>query len=125
MPGANSNCSEQIPQTIAEDEWEWRTRELILAALLCMLALGAVVGNLFVVLALLLVRKLKQPANLLIFNLALSDILVALFVMPPAAAKEVLGAWVFGEQFCVVYIMCDVTLCSASILNLCAIALDR
>ena len=33
--------------------------------------------------------------------------------------------WVFGEQFCDTWVACDVMCSTASILNLCAISLDR
>ncbi|KAE9551400.1 hypothetical protein FO519_005380 [Halicephalobus sp. NKZ332] len=42
-----------------------------------------------------------------------------------AAANDLLGYWPFGSAYCQFWICFDITCCTASILNLCAIALDR
>lgn len=84
------------------------------------------IGNLFVVLAVCVVRRLRQPAHLLTISLAIADISVAVFVAPAAALVEAFGGeWPFGALLCKAFIFSDVTLCSASILNLCAISVDR
>ena len=50
---------------------------------------------------------------------------VALTVLPLNVAYTVLGRWIFGSITCKVWLTADVLCCTASILNLCAIALDR
>ena len=50
---------------------------------------------------------------------------VALTVLPLNVAYAVLGRWIFGSITCKVWLTADVLCCTASILNLCAIALDR
>lgn len=45
--------------------------------------------------------------------------------MPPALLYEVLGEWNFGTVFCDLWVSFDQLACTASILNLCAISLDR
>uniref|UniRef100_A0A6M2E065 Putative 5-hydroxytryptamine receptor 1-like protein n=1 Tax=Xenopsylla cheopis TaxID=163159 RepID=A0A6M2E065_XENCH len=45
--------------------------------------------------------------------------------MPTALLYEVLGAWTFGDVFCDVWVSFDVLSCTASILNLCMISVDR
>jgi dopamine D1-like receptor len=42
-----------------------------------------------------------------------------------AAANDLLGYWPFGETYCNFWICCDITSCTASILNLGCIAFDR
>ncbi|KAL2728687.1 dopamine receptor 1 [Vespula squamosa] len=42
-----------------------------------------------------------------------------------AGVNDLLGYWVFGTQFCDTWIAFDVMCSTASILNLCAISLDR
>jgi len=58
-------------------------------------------------------------------SLAVSDLLVAVLVMPPAVAYEVMGRWSYGQHVCDMWTSLDVMLCTASILNLCAISVDR
>ncbi|CAN0295706.1 unnamed protein product [Lampetra planeri] len=45
--------------------------------------------------------------------------------MPVAAAYVVTGEWALGGALCDLWLSLDVTCCTASILHLCAIALDR
>jgi hypothetical protein len=42
-----------------------------------------------------------------------------------AASNDLLGYWPFGEAYCNFWICCDITCCTASILNLGCIAFDR
>uniref|UniRef100_A0A1I7TIF1 G_PROTEIN_RECEP_F1_2 domain-containing protein n=1 Tax=Caenorhabditis tropicalis TaxID=1561998 RepID=A0A1I7TIF1_9PELO len=42
-----------------------------------------------------------------------------------AAVNDILGYWPFGQFYCQFWISFDITTCTASILNLCAISLDR
>lgn len=88
--------------------------------------LGTLFGNTLVCLAVGLVKKLRTPSNLLIVSLAVSDFLVGLLVMPFAIMMEVTnGYWLFSGTLCDAWTSLDVLLCTASILNLCAISIDR
>ena len=71
-------------------------------------------------------RPLRGVQNFYIVSLAVSDLAVALLVMPLNVANFVLdGRWAFGVVVCHVWLTADILTCTASILNLCAIALDR
>lgn len=98
---------------------------MIVAVLLTTLTLMTVVGNLLVGLALLRYPRLRTVSNFLIGNLALSDLLLAITVLPLSAAYECLGRWVFGRVACDAWLVVDVLYCTASIWNLCVIAADR
>ena len=62
---------------------------------------------------------------LLLINEWMISLEVALTVLPLNVAYTVLGRWIFGSITCKVWLTADVLCCTASILNLCAIALDR
>ncbi|KAK0083758.1 hypothetical protein PV325_008264 [Microctonus aethiopoides] len=81
--------------------------------------------NLFVIAAILLERNLQSVANYLILSLAVADLLVALLVMPLGAVYEVSHKWTLGPELCDMWTSTDVLCCTASILHLVAIALDR
>ncbi|CAD6190552.1 unnamed protein product [Caenorhabditis auriculariae] len=103
------------------DEVQWPL--LLLFSLLILLALF---GNLLVCAAILWDRPLRrQPENLFLVSLAVSDLLVSVLVMMCAAASDLLGYWPFGQIYCQFWVSFDITCCTASILNLCAISLDR
>ena len=65
-------------------------------------------GNVLVCIAVCLVRKLRRPSNYLLVSLAVSDLCVAILVMPFAALYELSGKWmvrffstvVIMKQFC-------------------------
>ncbi|KAF4530263.1 hypothetical protein B566_EDAN007304, partial [Ephemera danica] len=96
------------------------------AALTLMVAL-TIGGNLLVVLSVLcggLVHR--SPTHLLIANLAGADLLLGAAVLPLSAARELTGgAWKFGNTLCKVWTAADVLCCTASILSLCGISVDR
>ncbi|CAH1781918.1 unnamed protein product [Owenia fusiformis] len=102
----------------------WET--IIITICTVVLILGTVIGNTLVCVAVGKVKKLrKQLHNTLLVSLAVSDLLVAVCVMPLALINELMGVWIFGVVICDIYTLLDVLLCTASILNLCAISLDR
>ncbi|TRY79130.1 hypothetical protein TCAL_11948 [Tigriopus californicus] len=82
-------------------------------------------GNVFVIAAIILERNLQNVANYLILSLAVADLLVAVLVMPLGAVYEISKEWTFGTQLCDIWTMSDVLCCTASILHLLAIAVDR
>ncbi|KAF6087281.1 adrenoceptor alpha 1D [Phyllostomus discolor] len=85
----------------------------------------AVVGNLLVILSVACNRHLQTVTNYFIVNLAVADLLLSTTVLPFSATMEVLGFWAFGRAFCDVWAAVDVLCCTASILSLCTISVDR
>ena len=70
-------------------------------------------------------RYLRTMSNCLIGNLAVSDLLLAVTVLPISVTNDLLGYWVFGRTMCTVWLSIDVLYCTASIWGLCTIAFDR
>ncbi|NXD22290.1 HRH2 protein, partial [Spelaeornis formosus] len=60
-----------------------------------------------------------------IVSLAITDLLLGLLVLPFSAFYELAKEWPFGSVLCNIYTSLDVMLCTASILNLFMISLDR
>ena len=87
--------------------------------------LMTIVGNILVILSVFSYKPLHCVQNFFIVSLAVADILVAVTVMPFHILLSILDKWVFGEFICNVWLTCDILMCTASILNLCAIAVDR
>lgn len=98
---------------------------ILISIILLAVILGTIIGNILVCVAVCLVRKLRRPCNYLLVSLAVSDLCVAVLVMPTALMYEVLNEWRFGTLFCDIWVSFDVLSCTASILNLCAISVDR
>ncbi|XP_004468962.1 D(1B) dopamine receptor [Dasypus novemcinctus] len=100
-------------------------RQVVTAGLLTLLILWTLLGNVLVCAAIVRSRHLRaKMTNVFIVSLAVSDLFVALLVMPWKAVAEVAGYWPFGA-FCDVWVAFDIMCSTASILNLCVISVDR
>ncbi|RCN42893.1 hypothetical protein ANCCAN_11116 [Ancylostoma caninum] len=69
----------------------------LLAIAVLVMIIVTVVGNALVCLAVVLVRKLKQPANFLIVSLAIADFFVGMLVMPLALVDLLFPEWPLGR----------------------------
>uniref|UniRef100_A0A671EEV7 Histamine H2 receptor n=1 Tax=Rhinolophus ferrumequinum TaxID=59479 RepID=A0A671EEV7_RHIFE len=94
-------------------------------AVLTVLIVITVAGNVVVCLAVGLTRRLRSLTNCFIVSLAVTDLLLGLLVLPFSAFYQLSCRWSFGRVFCNIYTSLDVMLCTASILNLFMISLDR
>ncbi|KAM8976324.1 5-hydroxytryptamine receptor 1D [Pelodytes ibericus] len=122
LPGHSLNSSD--PNT----EWQESTLlglKITLAVLLSLITLATLLSNVFVIITIYKSRKLHTPANYLIGSLAFTDLLVSILVMPISIAYTVTHSWTFGQIICDIWLLSDITCCTASILHLCVIALDR
>lgn len=114
-------CQEETDSAVPLPSWEAAAAFLTLGFLI----LATVLGNVLVILSVFTYRPLRIVQNFFIVSLAVADLAVALLVLPFNVAYLLLGKWVFGIHLCKLWLTCDVMCCTASILNLCAIALDR
>ncbi|XP_014013948.1 5-hydroxytryptamine receptor 7-like [Salmo salar] len=100
--------------------------KVLIGGVLTVLTLLTICGNLLVVISVCFVKKLKQPSNYLIVSLAVADLSIAVAVMPFVSITDLIGGqWIFGQVFCNVFIAMDVMCCTASIMTLCVISIDR
>lgn len=110
---------------IEETQIYTHIQTIVISLILIVVIFGTIVGNILVCVAVCLVRKLRRPCNYLLVSLAVSDLCVATLVMPMAMMYEINGEWIFGEITCNLWVSFDVLSCTASILNLCMISVDR
>lgn len=94
---------------------------VVLSSICCITLLG----NLLVIVAVLTTRSLHTVTNSFIVSLGVADMLVSILVMPMSIYAVIYHEWRFGSILCDLWISSDVLLCTASILNLCCISLDR
>ncbi|TMS36099.1 hypothetical protein L596_003354 [Steinernema carpocapsae] len=100
--------------------------DVFITVVLLFLITTAVGGNILVILSVVLYKRMRTFTNILLTSLASADLLVGIWVMP-LALIDLLHShkWPFGKFLCQVWATSDVMLCTASILNLCMISLDR
>ncbi|UMM39930.1 hypothetical protein L5515_016768 [Caenorhabditis briggsae] len=113
------------PQTTRVQFSGLTSGKAVLTLIILAMMMMTIVGNALVFLAVLIVRKLKTPQNFLLVSLAVADFFVGLVVMPLALIDLLFDKWPLGSTMCSVYTTADLTLCTASIVNLCAISVDR
>ncbi|NWR54109.1 DRD3 protein, partial [Bucorvus abyssinicus] len=120
------NATDPVPCGANTTEPDLPRSHAYYALCYCILILAIIFGNVLVCLAVLRERTLQTTTNYLVVSLAVADLLVATLVMPWMVYLEVTGGvWTFSRIFCDIFVTMDVMMCTASILNLCAISIDR
>ena len=112
------------------DDWPFRvdSARVWLIILFVPLIVVGLVGNALVCAAIYLERTLHNVTNYFLFSLAVADWFVCALVMPTAMLLELRGGewWPQHEVgTCMAYVYADVFLCTASIVHMCVISLDR
>lgn len=102
-------------------QWE----ALVTIGSLSTVILTTIIGNILVIISVFTYAPLKITPNFFIVSLAAADLTVSICVLPLNVVYTVVGRWLFGSLVCKMWLTSDVLCCTASILNLCAIALDR
>lgn len=125
-----SNVSQVLSELdgMREEEEEADRRvglHVLIGCVLFLLIVSTLLGNILVCTAVIKFRHLRSKVtNFFVISLAVSDLFVAVLVMPWEAITEVTNTWLFG-RFCDVWITFDIMCSTASILNLCIISVDR
>ncbi|XP_023035514.1 alpha-2 adrenergic receptor [Drosophila willistoni] len=135
--GASGNLSNGLglltnASNATELHWDGRypsgytlTHIVIASIIVTILMIIIVVGNMLVIIAIATEKSLKNIQNWFIASLAVADFFLGLIIMPFSLANELMGYWIFGSWWCDIHSAMDVLLCTASIMNLCLISLDR
>ncbi|XP_057704764.1 5-hydroxytryptamine receptor 1D [Corythoichthys intestinalis] len=97
----------------------------LLVVFIVVMFLGSVTGNLLVIILVAATKTLHHVTSVLIINLAISDLLVGLGVMPFVALSLVKPGWAECFNLCLFVAYTSSVYCTASVLTLAAIALDR
>ncbi|XP_041915890.1 alpha-1A adrenergic receptor [Alosa sapidissima] len=100
-------------------------KAVALGLVLLVFMVCGVLGNVLVILSVVCHRHLRTVTHYFIVNLAVADLLLSAAVLPFSLALELFGRWVFGRLLCNMWAVLDVLCCTASILSLCAISVDR
>lgn len=97
----------------------------ILGFIITVMGLISIIGNFTVIYVFMGTNSLKSPSNLLVVNLAFSDLIMMVFMFPPMVINCWHETWVFGPLMCELYGMIGSLSGCASIWTLAVIAMDR
>ncbi|XP_060739599.1 trace amine-associated receptor 13c-like [Tachysurus vachellii] len=84
-----------------------------------------VCGNLLIIISVLHFKQLHTPTNMLVLSLAVSDFLIGALLMPAMFMWTIESCWIFGRDFCIVFLWIGGLIMSLSIYNIVLIAVDR
>lgn len=98
---------------------------VVLGLVLVVFVIFGILGNILVILSVVFHHNWRSVTHYFIGNLAAADLLLSSAILPFSATSEALGRWVFGRPFCRIWAALDVLCCTASILSLCVISIDR
>ncbi|XP_070539941.1 histamine H2 receptor-like [Ptychodera flava] len=126
MASNNSSVTTAAPDPYA-GVWNGRSDAAlsVIGIILFLICVWTVFGNILVILSPLTNRKLRNVSNYFITSLAIADTLLGITVLPFSAIYELRRVWDLGVVFCNIYVASDVFLCTASMLSLFAISVDR
>ena len=119
----SSNVSVLTHQGIHVVHTLWTT--ILTGVVLYSIVLLTVFGNLLVLVAVYVNKKLQTTFNYYVVNLAITDFSVAVTAMSFHATDSVLGYWPFGEILCGVWIFFDYGMTFVSVFTLILISVDR
>jgi hypothetical protein len=90
---------------------------IFIGIILFTITIWTILGNILVILAFVIDKKIQQGgmSNYLIINLAISDLLLGIAVLPFSASYSTFGIWYFGKFLCEFWLAIDVLCSTASI----------
>ncbi|KAM3863055.1 5-hydroxytryptamine receptor 1D [Diretmus argenteus] len=112
-------------ETGTEDAHLSPRTQLVLEIVMVIMCLGAVTGNILVIVIVAATKTFHSVTSVLIINLAISDLLVGIGVMPFVAVSIMNSGWGDCTDLCLYVGYTSSVYCTASVLTLAAIALDR
>ena len=115
-------CMAQSPDTDFTKAWK--------TIIYCVIILVSLLGNALVILVVYKKRRMRTTTNFLIVNMASSDLLIAIFAMPPTVRSiytggDILVEGILAQLVCKLVTFFQQISIAVSILSLTAIAFDR
>ncbi|XP_055846182.1 allatostatin-A receptor-like isoform X2 [Episyrphus balteatus] len=102
-----------------------RVVSMVVPVFFGIIGLAGLLGNALVILVVVANQQMRSTTNLLIINLAVSDILFVIFCVPFTATDYVLPEWPFGNLWCKFVQYMIVVTCHCSVYTLVLMSFDR
>ena len=92
---------------------------------MCIFVILAIVGNIFICLAIRTKKNLQTLTNYYVFNLAVADLAFGLTGMPMILVTSFAGKWILGDALCQISGLLITLFCLVSIWSLTLISINR
>ncbi|XP_067948951.1 probable G-protein coupled receptor No18 [Watersipora subatra] len=126
LGGANETNMTMGRKTMFAYSLNGPAANIVLIITFAIIIAWTIIGNVTVILSVKRTPALRAClSNVLIANLACSDLLLGIVVLPLSAMVEVFNYWPLPQGLCFFWLVIDVLLCTASIWGLVTIATDR
>uniref|UniRef100_A0A8C5MQV5 G-protein coupled receptors family 1 profile domain-containing protein n=1 Tax=Leptobrachium leishanense TaxID=445787 RepID=A0A8C5MQV5_9ANUR len=99
--------------------------KVLIITLMSILTFFTVFGNILVMLAFIVDKRLRTQSNYFLLNLAICDFFVGAFSMPLLLPYMLNGKWMLGRIVCKLWLTIDYTVCVASSFSVVLISYDR
>ncbi|XP_056126109.1 trace amine-associated receptor 13c-like [Rhinichthys klamathensis goyatoka] len=116
FPNNNLSCTRSI-----RPEAEY----IIVYIFIAVTSVFTVFLNLLVIISISHFKQLHTPTNVLIFSLAVADLITGLILLPVQGMKLIEPCWYFGEIFCLIFPFILYVVVTASLGNMIIISVDR
>ncbi|KAG8442133.1 hypothetical protein GDO86_011073, partial [Hymenochirus boettgeri] len=97
----------------------------LIIVLISFLILFTILGNLLVIFAFILDKRLRNHRDFVLLNLAVCDFFIGTFTTPLYVPYMLTGKWMLGRFFCKLWLTITYTVSTASVFNVVLISYDR
>ncbi|XP_075444624.1 histamine H3 receptor-like [Ascaphus truei] len=99
--------------------------KVVITVQISLLILLTVLGNILVILAFIVDKRLRTQSNFFLLNLSICDFFIGAFSLPLCVPYMLTDKWTLGRFLCKLWLLVDYTLCTASVFNVVLISYDR
>ncbi|XP_077350080.1 histamine H3 receptor-like [Lithobates pipiens] len=108
-----------------EVQFQSDMKTIFIILFLSLFILLTIFGNILVMLAFIVDKRLRTQSNFFLLNLAICDFFIGAFTSPLYVPYMLTGKWMLGKHLCKLWLVADYTMCTASALNVTLISYDR
>ena len=102
-----------------------RRSQIILIVIYTLTTVLSVVGNIFVIIVFTIGRRSRTDLRWFLTNLAVADLIMAIFCMPFTFTMTMLSNWIFSAPMCPVVLYMQTVSVTVSVCTIMAIGVDR
>jgi len=117
---------ETTPPALFEEFPDFTVLYFVKTVAFTIISVAIIIGNSLVIIAVVWSKQLANAfPSYFIINLAVTDLIVGIYVFPINIIHSAIGRFPFGHTMCIISKLITLVGCVSSVLTLCLLALDR